>query len=210
MIKRTINVVFLAAAAVLMLSGAASADFYRYVDEEGVVHITNVPTTTRYKWMMSERKTKAGNSTVSSSYKKTTYSTKIPTNTKYEDIIYNAAERYGIDPKLVKAIVKAESDFDSSAVSVAGARGLMQLMPETARIMGVRDIHDPEENVEGGIRYLSKLLKMFDWKIPLAVAAYNAGENAVLKYGTIPPYSETQTYVKRVLYYYGKYKSAGA
>ncbi|MBI5643770.1 MAG: transglycosylase SLT domain-containing protein [Deltaproteobacteria bacterium] len=210
MIKRTINIVFLAAVAVFMLSGAASADFYRYVDEEGVVHITNVPTTTRYKWMMSERRTKAGNSTVSASYKKTTYSTKIPTNTKYEDIIYNAAERYGIDPKLVKAIVKAESDFDSSAVSVAGARGLMQLRPETARIMGVRDIHDPEENVEGGIRYLSKLLKMFDWKVPLAVAAYNAGENAVLKYGTIPPYSETQTYVKRVLYYYGKYKSAGA
>lgn len=209
MFKRMINIFFLAAVAVFMLSGVASADFYRYVDEEGVVHITNVPTTTRYKWMMSERK-KAENSTESASYKKTTYSSKIPTNSKYEDIICNAAERYGIDPKLVKAIVKAESDFDSTAVSIAGARGLMQLMPETARIMGVSDIHDPEENVEGGIRYLSKLLKMFDWKIPLAVAAYNAGENAVLKYGTIPPYSETQTYVKRVLYYYGKYKSAGA
>ncbi|MBI2412294.1 MAG: lytic transglycosylase domain-containing protein [Deltaproteobacteria bacterium] len=207
-----INIFFLGAVAVFLLSGAASADFYRYVDEDGVVHITNVPTTTKYKWMMSERKPKASNSTESASYKKTTYSSssKIPTNSKYEDIIYNAAERYGIDPKLVKAIVKAESDFDSSAVSIAGARGLMQLMPETARIMGVRDIHDPEENVEGGIRYLSKLLKMFDWKIPLAVAAYNAGENAVLKYGTIPPYSETQTYVKRVLYYYGKYKNTGA
>lgn len=205
-----INIFFLATVAVFMLSGVASADFYRYVDEDGVVHITNVPTTTKYKWMMSERKPKASNPTESASYKKTTYSTKIPTNSKYEDIIYNAAERYGIDPKLVKAIVKAESDFDSSAVSIAGARGLMQLMPETARIMGVRDIHDPEDNVEGGIKYLSKLLKMFDWKIPLAVAAYNAGENAVLKYGTIPPYSETQTYVKRVMYYYGKYKSTGA
>ena len=210
MFKRMITSVFFAAVVVFMLSGAASADFYRYVDADGVVHITNVPTSTRYKWMMSERKQKALAPSESAAYKKTAYSPKIPVNGKYEDIIYNAAQRYGIDPKLVKAIVKAESDFDSAAVSVAGARGLMQLMPETARIMGVRDVHDPEDNVEGGIRYLSKLLKMFDWKIPLAVAAYNAGENAVLKYGTIPPYSETQTYVKRVLYYYGQYKGTGA
>lgn len=174
----------------------AYADFYKYTDEDGVVHITNVPTSSKYKWMMNEKRvaipkppTAKGEAAVR----------------KFDDIIQSTASRYGIDPMLVKAIVKAESDFDTMAVSHKGARGLMQLMPETSKLMGVKDVHDPEDNVEGGIRYLSKLLKMFDWKIPLAVAAYNAGENAVLKYGTIPPYSETQTYVKRVLYYYKVY-----
>ncbi|MBI5641890.1 MAG: lytic transglycosylase domain-containing protein [Deltaproteobacteria bacterium] len=195
----TIKIIYLLFLPVIfMLVSAAHADFYKYTDENGVVHITNVPTSSNYKWMMSERNSGPRNA-----------SYRISSNSRFEDIIYNTSQRYGIDPKLVKAIVKAESDFDARAVSVKGARGLMQLMPETARLMGVRDIHDPEENVEGGIRYLSKLLKMFDWKVPLAVAAYNAGENAVLKYGSIPPYSETQTYVKRVLYYYSQYRGAG-
>jgi soluble lytic murein transglycosylase len=114
-----------------------------------------------------------------------------------------------VDPTLVKAIVKAESDFDSMAVSRAGAKGLMQLMPETARRMGVKDIYDPEENVDGGTRYLSSLLRLFDGRVPMAVAAYNAGESAVLKYGDIPPYSETQRYVKKVLYYYDYYSGKG-
>lgn len=181
----------------ISLGGSAStafADFYSFTDDEGVVHITNVPTSSRYKWMMEERRTIVKPANMSQK--------------EFEEIIIGASAKYGIDPKLVKAIVKAESDFDSKAVSVKGARGLMQLMPETAKRMGVRDVHDPEDNVEGGIKYLSKLLKMFDWKVPLAVAAYNAGENAVLKYGKVPPYSETQTYVKRVLRYYDSYKKA--
>lgn len=196
MIKR----IYIAAAAAIIIhlaSAGAHADFYRYTDDEGVVHITNVPTSPKYKWMMKEKKEPGTTYRVTRSDK------------KFEDIIYSTATRYGVDPTLVKAIVKAESDFDSKAVSNKGARGLMQLMPETSRLMGVRDVHDPEDNVEGGIRYLSRLLKMFDWKVPLAVAAYNAGENAVLKYGAIPPYSETQTYVKRVLYYYDMYRGAG-
>ena len=128
---------------------------------------------------------------------------------RFDEMITSAAEKYGIDPTLVKAIVKAESDFDQYAVSKKGATGLMQLMPETASRMGVRNIHDPEENVEGGIKYLSKLLNMFNWQVPLAVAAYNAGENAVIRYGTVPPYAETQTYVKRVLKYYNAYNTGG-
>ena len=192
--------VIFAVSFILLSESPARADFYRYTDEDGVVHITNVPTSSSYRWFMREKnhgtivtKTKPG---------------RIPTvdvSGKYEDIIRRTSERYGVDPALVKAIVKAESDFDYMAISVKGARGLMQLMPETARLMGVRQIHDPEENVEGGIRYLSHLLSLFDSNLNLAIAAYNAGENAVLKYGAIPPFSETKTYVQRVLKYYNAY-----
>lgn len=173
----------------------AHADFYSYTDEQGVVHLTNIPASyDKFKWMMAERKAIVKPPGMS--------------NKEFDEIIQDASARYGVDHRLVKAIVKAESDFNTAAVSLKGARGLMQLMPETARRMGVKDIHDPQDNVEGGIKYLSKLLRMFDSQVPLAVAAYNAGENAVLKYGAIPPYSETQTYVKRVLKYYASYKGS--
>lgn len=176
-------------------ASVASADFYRYVDESGTVHITNVPSSSKYVWMMREKRNALRPSNKDGAGRR-----------HLEDFIYVTSQRYGVDPSLVKAIVKAESDFNSTAVSNKGARGLMQLMPETANLMGVRDVHDPHENVEGGIRHLSRLLRMFGWKVNLAVAAYNAGESAVLKYGTVPPYSETRDYVKRVLYYYNAYR----
>jgi soluble lytic murein transglycosylase-like protein len=182
-------------------AGEVRADFFQYTDDEGVVHITNVPASRQYKWMMEERKPSIL-SPFNPAYKKLS-------KKKFDEMITSASSRYGIDPHLVRAIVKAESDYDEKAVSKKGATGLMQLMPETATRMGVRNIHDPEDNVEGGIRYLSKLLKMFDWQVPLAVAAYNAGENAVVKYGNrVPPYNETQTYVKRVMRYYSQYKGS--
>lgn len=194
MTKRLLITLFIVSSCFL-LRGTCSADFYRFTDKDGVVHITNVPSSSKYRWMMRE-----------SDRPRIRYrgSKKI-----FDRMIDSASQKYGVDPELVRAIVKAESDYDADAVSKKGARGLMQLMPETSRAMGVKDVHDPKDNVEGGIKYLSKLLKMFDWQVPLAVAAYNAGENAVLKYGAVPPYAETQTYVERVLRYYETYRGSG-
>ena len=112
-----------------------------------------------------------------------------------------------MDSSLIKAVIKAESDFDYQAVSGKGAQGLMQLMPETATDMEVRDPFNPEENILGGTRYLSLLLNRFDNNKSLALAAYNAGPENVENYQGIPPYPETQTFVKRVLNYYRKYRT---
>jgi soluble lytic murein transglycosylase-like protein len=123
----------------------------------------------------------------------------------YDAMIDRYSVMYGVDPVLVRAVIQVESDFNPQCVSNKGARGLMQLMPETARRYGVRSIHDPEENIRGGVRYLGDLLEMFNSDLPRALAAYNAGEGAVLKYAGIPPYAETGTYVKRALtVYYGQ------
>jgi soluble lytic murein transglycosylase-like protein len=124
---------------------------------------------------------------------------------KYDDIIERYAEKYRVDPILVRAVIQVESDFNPQCVSNKGARGLMQLIPETARRYGVKVIHDPEQNIHGGIRYLADLLEMFDDDLPHALAAYNAGEGAVQKYGGVPPYDETTNYVQRALtVYYGR------
>ena len=116
-------------------------------------------------------------------------------------------QRYRLPKSLVHAVITAESAYDPSAISRAGAVGLMQLMPETAKRYGVRNRMNPYENIHGGSRYLRDLLIMFDNNLILALAAYNAGEGAVKKYGyRIPPFKETQTYVKKVIAYYKKYK----
>ncbi|HEV2722545.1 MAG TPA: lytic transglycosylase domain-containing protein [Thermoanaerobaculia bacterium] len=123
----------------------------------------------------------------------------------YDAIIDRHAVAYGVDPVLVRAVIQVESDFDPQCISHKGARGLMQLMPDTARRYGVKSIFDPEENIRGGIRYLGDLLTMFHNDLPRALAAYNAGEGAVLKYAGIPPYPETSTYIARALtVYYGQ------
>ena len=123
---------------------------------------------------------------------------------RYAAMIDRAAARHGIDAGLVHAVIRAESGYHPRALSSAGACGLMQLMPATARRFGVRDIWDPAQNIRGGVAYLRVLLDRFDEDIHLVLAAYNAGEGAVAKYGNrIPPYPETQTYVRRVLGYLG-------
>lgn len=121
---------------------------------------------------------------------------------EFSEIIDHYSSKYGVEPSLVKAVIKAESNFNPEAVSSAGAKGLMQLMDGTARSLGVNDSFDPAQNIGGGVKYLRDMMNRFK-SVPLALAAYNAGPGAVEKYGGIPPYAETQEYVKRV----GEYQS---
>jgi soluble lytic murein transglycosylase-like protein len=122
----------------------------------------------------------------------------------FDPIIADVSARYGVEGSLVKAVIKAESAFQPTAVSPKGARGLMQLMPQTALMHRVHNIHEPRQNIEGGVRHLRMLLDRYR-NVPLALAAYNAGEGAVDMYQGIPPYAETQEYVRRVLEFRQQY-----
>lgn len=130
-------------------------------------------------------------------------------NTQYDGLINRAAQRYGVDPALIKAMVCKESQFDTHARSGAGARGLMQMMPATARSLGVTDPTNPEQNIMAGTRYMGQLLKQYHGDERLALAAYNAGPGNVRKYGGVPPFAETRTYVARVSQFRNEYASAG-
>ena len=173
----------------------AFADVYRYVDENGTIHFTNVPTDSRYQvYIHSSR----------SFFRPSTYDCH-----DYDQMIQEISDKYAVDYNLVRAVIKAESDFNPSAVSPKGAKGIMQLMPETARDMAVKNVFSPRDNIEGGVKYLRRLLKTFDNDLHLALAAYNAGENTVIAYNyKIPPYAETQQYVKKVLYYLRTYNNS--
>ena len=177
----------------LGLAGLVRADIYKYVDENGVLHFTNVPKHSAYEWVMRESRDRE--KSVSRAH----------LQIRYDRIISKASRRYDVDPALIKAVIEVESDFNPRAKSKAGAKGLMQLMPATAKGLGVTDIYDPTSNIEGGVKHLKSLLTRFKRDVPLALAAYNAGEKSVRKYGTIPPYKETQGYVARVLEYRKKY-----
>lgn len=130
----------------------------------------------------------------------TTGTSVVPTSPgRYDELIERAAQREGVDPDLIRAVIKNESGFDPSATSHAGAKGLMQLMPATARGLGVTDPYDPAQSIAAGTRMLGRLVERYDGDLSLALAAYNAGSGAVARYGGIPPYEETQNYVRKVL-----------
>jgi len=172
-------------------------DIYKYVDKEGVVHLTNVPTDVNAQYVLVLRE------------KRVQFNTGLGQDVEmYDPVITKAAKKYNVDSALIKAVIKAESNFNPRAVSPVGARGLMQLMPATASSLEVQDSFHPEKNIEGGVRYLRYLLNLFNGDLPLTLAAYNAGEGAVARYNnSIPPYQETQTYIRRVLNYLNKYSS---
>lgn len=185
-------------------SASAMADIYAYTDVNGVRHITNVPNgDKRYDLIYKSRytKPKGWNDAPLSS---TRWSLN---RAAYDDLIRSTALQHGVDPNLVRAVVHAESGFNPQALSPKGATGLMQLMPATASRFGVSNIYDPNENVRGGVAYLRFLLNLFNQDARLAVAAYNAGEGAVQKFGGIPPYDETTTYVARVMNLHGRYRA---
>jgi soluble lytic murein transglycosylase-like protein len=125
------------------------------------------------------------------------------TQAKYQEEIKEIADRHGLSPSLVESVIRVESAFNASAVSRKGAQGLMQLMPQTATSLGVRNAFDPRQNIEGGVRHLRYLIDRYPGNLPLALAAYNAGAGAVDTYRGIPPYPETQDYVRKILQFHG-------
>jgi soluble lytic murein transglycosylase-like protein len=182
----------------LTLAGPSQADIYKTVGADGVISFTNSrPHGGKLVMRTDERR-----------------AVRMPSDAsparygRYDDHIRQAAALYQIPEELIRAVIQVESDFDPRAVSPANARGLMQLMPETAERMLVTDIFDPRQNIFGGVRYLRVLANLFNGDIQLTIAGYNAGEAAVIRHGGIPPFPETQDYVKRVLATYRAYRSA--
>lgn len=192
----------------LTLCGAAHADIYAYTDADGVRHFTNVQSNdTRYKRIIKSRETEPGYRFPSTSHPAGLAATGLRVRaSSYDGLVRQASRAYQMDEALVRAVIHTESAFNPSAVSTKGASGLMQLMPDTASRYGVRDVFDPVENVYAGVHYLHDLKQMFNGNMQLTVAAYNAGENAVLRYGGIPPYPETINYVSRVIDLHGRYR----
>ena len=171
---------------IFLSTGYSQAEIYQYVSPNGTISLTNVPSDARYRKIDIE-----------SARFHTTLSER-----ELEPVIRRHSSRQQLHPALIRAVIKAESNFDPRAVSRAGAIGLMQLMPQTAVRMDVRDMYDPDDNVGGGTKYLRQLLDRFHGNLPLALAAYNAGENLVDRYQALPPIDETRQYVRKVLGYY--------
>jgi hypothetical protein len=186
------------------------ADIFQYTDENGVVHFSNVSvgTAKKYRKITSSGTSKwhkVPASRDSSHAEKSLSSSNDPS--AYLDIINSACDRHGVDPALVHAIVKVESDFNPYALSRKGAMGLMQLMPQTAVDMNVGNSFNPRDNIYAGVKYLRYLIDRYEGNLSLALAAYNSGETAVKKWGTIPPYRETQDYVQRIMKIYGGHEN---
>lgn len=170
----------------------AQADVYKFTDASGVAHFTNKPSESHYARMHRER---------------LFATTKRRMPDSYVPLLRKVAREHSIDQALLQAVMAVESGYDPNVVSRKGAVGLMQLMPETARRYGVRNLYDPAENIQGGAKYLRDLMRQFNNDLSLTLAAYNAGEDAIVQYGNrIPPYRETLQYVPRVLTLYREYQ----
>ncbi len=198
--KKTVaEIRYLALVGALLLAPSASAEIYHYIDAEGGVHFTDRPLKGDYRL-----KRIIGTPRPAASYDAKNAA---QNRRRYGPMITAAARSLNLQPELLHAVVRAESAYDPRAISRAGAVGLMQLMPGTARRYGVssQGRYDPEQNLKAGAHYLRDLLRAFQFDLRLALAAYNAGENAVKKYGNrIPPYPETQRYVRKVLAFYNE------
>jgi soluble lytic murein transglycosylase len=168
-------------------AGAARADVYAQQSPDGSVRFTDAPTTADYTVIIREA----------------------PPPLPWREVAHKQAERFGLDPHLVRAVIYVESGENPRAVSPKGAEGLMQLMPETARELGVQNALRPRENIRGGVSYLASLLDRFDGRLEWALAAYNAGPGAVERHGGIPPYPETQAFVRKVLDVYRRIRGDG-
>lgn len=190
----------------LLAATASDAQTYVYQEDDGTRWITD----TKINAANFTYIDKYGRATATESCKGVTARLMERRAQKYRQHIETFAQQFNIDPILIKALIRAESCFDRRAISRAGARGLMQLMPATARSYGVLDRFDAENNIRAGVTHLHSLLVEFNGSKTRAIAAYNAGASAVKRYGGIPPYKETQTYVKRVLNFYEKYQSESA
>lgn len=167
------------------------ADIYKYIDSNGVLHFTNAPTSSNYRLYIKE---------------KPGVLLPVGSTGKYEPIISAASQRHGVSTHLLKAIIKVESDYNPRAVSRKGAKGLMQIMPETMKALNIANGFDPWENIMGGARYFKQLFTRYEGKLPLALAAYNAGPGVVDRFGSIPPFRETEAYVEKVIKYYYIFK----
>lgn len=191
-IRPTLTVISLLTA-VCLIAIPAAADIYMYIDSKGVMHFTNTPTSTQYRVYIKERPKRSLG--------------KLQDMDRYDDIMAEAARRHGVDAPLIKAMVRAESAFDPKAVSHKGALGLMQIMPKNLKRLKVSDPYNPWDNIMGGTRYFKQMLERFDGQLPLALAAYNAGPHTVEHYRGIPPYNETQNYVRKVMRFYSAFKN---
>lgn len=198
-----------------LAAAPAGADIYGYVDERGVAHLSNTPLDHRYYLFKRKRSDTVlpGSNAVITSVPAPRRTTRInPADRRHlAPLVSEIAKQYRLEPALLHAVVTVESGYNPKARSPKGASGLMQLMPDTAKRYSVRDIWDPRQNLDGGARYLRDLIGLFDGNLSLVLAAYNAGEDAVIQHGRrIPPFPETRSYVPRVLQHYHFYSSVGS
>lgn len=198
---------FMLSAVLALCSGFAQADIYRSLDPATPTKYTNMlPAEGRWELYLKEKPAPIRDEPAYDQRRFT-----VDSRSRYASQIQAAAMANNVEAALIRAVISVESGYNPAAVSSAGAVGLMQLMPETAKRYDVTDRHDPEQNIHGGAQYLRDLLRMFDYDLRLTIAAYNAGEQAVMKYGNrIPPYRETLAYVPKVMKFYKRYSAGSA